>query len=308
MPGGLQELIHHAAASGSYQRLSERFSEERLSGAWVFICGYLAQHLQGGRLSISTASPAHVVGLAHLEALHSIHDWTVQGESCGWAGWLQHHLVHHHLGGHVALQLAVRHTEGQGRAMPQRTTCWGWLPAVLVRIAWMAALAAPQAPPVHESGRLLPCCAQCWSRCCSSSCMLLEAATSLSAVPRAASTAASDAAVHLRLGQEGPAMAAAVCVLLEPLRSHPDLQRLSLGLGVVSGQLCAPDPGPAVPAVEVGGCCMAAAVHRLAGAELCFKRHKNMCLLTGTLLPITHPSDRRICAEKQVLGFQMVHI
>ena len=95
LPGGLQELIHHAAVSGSYQRLSERFSEERLSGAWVFICGYLAQHLQGGRLSISTASPAHVVSLAHLEALHSIQDWTVQGEGRAWAGWLSIHFVTH---------------------------------------------------------------------------------------------------------------------------------------------------------------------------------------------------------------------
>eukprot|EP00891_Asterochloris_glomerata_P003182 jgi/Astpho2/3182/Aster-x1129 len=130
----LKELIHHAAVSGAYQRLSERFSEERLSGAWVFICGYLAQHLQGGRLSISTASPAHIVSLAHLEALHSIKDWTVQ--------------------------------------------------------------------------------------------------------------------VYLRLGQEGPAMAAAVCVLLEALRSHPHLQRLSLGLSLVSGQLHAPEPAPAAPDVE----------------------------------------------------------
>ena len=116
LPGGLQELIHHAAVSGSYQRLSERFSEERLSGAWVFICGYLVQHLQGGRLSISTASPAHVVSLAHLEVLHIIHDWTVQGESHGWAGWLQNHfesLCCIHLCGPVALQLP--HAQGQGR-------------------------------------------------------------------------------------------------------------------------------------------------------------------------------------------------
>ena len=99
-------------------------------------------------------------------------------------------------------------------------------------------------------------------------------------------------------------MAAAVCVLLEALRSHPDLQRLSLGLSVVSGQLRAPDPGPAVPAVEVRGSCIA--MHRFTGAELCQETH--VLVEKWTLLPITHPSDRQICAEKQVLGFQMVHI
>ena len=133
----------------------------------------------------------------------------------------------------------------------------------------MAALAAPQAPPADSSLLCMPpCCAHRWSHCCPPSCMLLEVVPALSAVPSAAFTAASDAAVHLRLGQEGPAMAAAVCVLLEALRSHPDLQRLSLGLSVVSGQLRAPDPGPAAHDVEVRGCCMTAAMHQLTGAQL----------------------------------------
>ena len=58
-------------------------------------------------------------------------------------------------------------------------------------------------------------------------------------------------------------MAAAVCVLLEALRSHPHLQRLSLGLSVVGGQyqqLRAADTAPAAVDVEVRGCCLAAAL------------------------------------------------
>ena len=64
-------------------------------------------------------------------------------------------------------------------------------------------------------------------------------------------------------------MAAAVCVLLEALRSHPHLQRLSLGLSLVSGQLHAPEPAPAAPDVEVRGRCTAAVMHQLLGSQLC---------------------------------------
>ncbi len=69
-------------------------------------------------------------------------------------------------------------------------------------------------------------------------------------------------------------MAAAVCCLLEALRSHPHLQRLSMGLSLVSGQLLhAPGPAPAAPDVEVRGCCTAAVMQQLLGSQLCQEIH-----------------------------------
>ena len=135
-PGGLQELIHHAAVSGGYQRLAERFSEERLSGAWVFICGYLGQHLQGGRLSISTASPAHIVSLAHLEALPSIHDWTVQGESRAWAGCLPICTLLHAPGWPCGPSAgSATHTGARQNHAPAFHVLWGAGPLCSVRIS-----------------------------------------------------------------------------------------------------------------------------------------------------------------------------